>query len=75
MHLNTAMARSRPVYWVLLTISVAFIATGIGILLFSDIPQFDQFLWAAGLGLAAAMLASDNSNAREPEMGSRVRTA
>ena len=69
---NTGMARSRVVYWVLLTISVAFIAIGIGILLFSEIPRFDQFLWAAGLGLAAAMLASDRSRPREPAVPPRV---
>ena len=64
----TGTARSPIVYWTLLTISIAFIATGIGILLFSDIPRFDQFLWAAGLGIAAALLASDNAKPREPEV-------
>jgi len=66
MRLNASAARSTSVYWVLLTISMAFIVIGIGILLFSDIPRFDQFLWAVGLGLAAAMLASDNSQPRKP---------
>ena len=66
MRLNASAARSPIVYWVLLTISMAFIVIGIGILLFSEIPRFDQFLWAAGLGLAAAMLASDNSKPGEP---------
>jgi len=57
---NAAAERSPWVYWTLLSISLAFIVIGIGILLFSEIPRFDQFLWAAGLGLAAALLASDN---------------
>ena len=61
---RAGMVRSGIVYGVLLTISLVFIVTGIGILIWSDIPRFDQFLWAAGLGLAAAMLASDNSKSR-----------
>lgn len=69
------MARSRIVYWVLLTISMIFIAIGIGILLLSEIPRFDQFLWAAGLGLAAAMLASDRSKPREPDAPSHTKSA
>jgi hypothetical protein len=75
MQSDSGAARSRVVYSVLLAISMAFIATGIGILLFSDIPRFDQFLWAAGLGLAAAMLASDNSKPREQEATSQVSLA
>ena len=73
--MDTGETRSRLVYWVLLTISIVFISTGIGILLFSDIPQFDQFLWAAGLGLGAALLASDNGKPREPDAPQRVRLA
>jgi hypothetical protein len=73
--MDTGKPRSRAVYWILLTISTAFIATGIGILLFSEIPRFDQFLWAAGLGLGAALLASDNSKVREPDAPQQVNLA
>jgi hypothetical protein len=66
------MIRSGVVYWVLLAISMVFIVTGIGILIWSEIPRFDQFLWAAGLGLAAAMLASDNSKSRGVEAPRRA---
>ena len=59
-----AATRPRIVYWFLIAISMAFLLIGISILLFSDIPQFDQFLWASGLGIASALLASDNAKPR-----------
>jgi hypothetical protein len=48
-----------------MAISLAFIGIGIGIILFSETPRVDQFLWAAGLGIGAALLASDNSKTRD----------
>lgn len=64
--------RPKFVYWSLMTISMMFVVVGICILLFSEIPQFNQFLWATGLGLAAALLASDNSKPRVPAAARRI---
>jgi len=75
MRLRSSGGRSRIVYWILLTISLVFIVVGIGILLVSEIPRFDQFLWAAGLGLAAALLASDNAKPRARDARRRVEPA
>jgi hypothetical protein len=77
MQIGSGVARSRTVYWVLLGISMVFTGAGIAILVFSDIPRFDQFLWAAGLGLAAALLASDNGRPREQDAdpSQRMRSA
>ena len=60
-----ANGRSRIVSSVLMAISLIFIATGIGIIVLSDNPRIDQFLWAAGLGIGAALLASDNAKPRD----------
>jgi hypothetical protein len=62
-------ARPWIVYWVLIAISIVFLLVGISILLFSDIPRFDQFLWASGLGIASALLASDNAKPRGDSAG------
>jgi hypothetical protein len=65
MQQKNGQRRSRIVSSVLMVISLAFIAIGIGIILFSETPRVDQFLWAAGLGIGAALLASDNSKTRD----------
>jgi hypothetical protein len=53
--------RSTLVQSVLLAIGIAYVNVAIFILVLSEPPQFKHFLWAAGLGIACALLTFQRS--------------